>query len=31
MLAIENNLIDKTEWMEDVKEEQPLVRPRKSI
>ena len=31
MLAIESNLIDKNEWMEDVKEEQPVGRPRKQI
>ena len=31
MLAIENNLIDKNEWMEDVKEEQPVGRPRKPL
>ena len=24
MLAVENNLIDKNEWMEDVKEERPV-------
>ena len=29
MLAVENNLIDKNEWMEDVKEERPVGRPRK--
>ena len=29
LLAVENNLIDKTEWMEDVKEEQPVGRPKK--
>ena len=31
MFAIENNLIDKNEWMEDVKEQQPVGRPRKRI
>ena len=31
MLAVENNLIDKNEWMEDVKEEQPVGRPKKPI
>ena len=31
MLAIENNLIDKNEWMEDVKEEQPVGRPREPL
>ena len=29
MLVVENNLIDKNEWMEDVKEERPVGRPRK--
>ena len=29
MLAVENNLIDKNEWMEDVKEERPVGRPKK--
>ena len=31
ILAYENNLIEKNEWMEDVKEEQPVGRPRKQI
>ena len=31
MLAVENNLIDKNEWMEDVKEERPVGRPKKPI
>ena len=31
MLEIENNLIDKNEWIEDVKDEQPVGRPRKQI
>ena len=31
MLAVENNLIDKNEWMEDVKEERPVERPKKPI
>ena len=31
MLAVENNLIDKNEWMEDVKEERPVGRPKKQI
>ena len=31
MLGVENNLIDKNEWMEDVKEERPVGRPKKSI
>ena len=30
MLAVENNLIDKNEWMEDVKEERPVGRPKKA-
>ena len=29
MLAVENNLIDKNEWMEDVKEERPVGRPKR--
>ena len=29
LLAVENNLIDKNEWMEDVKEERPVGRPKK--
>ena len=29
MLAVENNLIDKNEWMEDMKEERPVGRPKK--
>ena len=29
MLEVENNLIDKNEWMEDVKEERPVGRPKK--
>ena len=29
MLAVENNLIDKNEWMEEVKEERPVGRPKK--
>ena len=29
MLAVENNLIEKNEWMEDVKEERPVGRPKK--
>ena len=29
MLAVENNLIDKNEWMEDIKEERPAGRPKK--
>ena len=31
MLAVENNLIDKNEWMEDVKEERSVGRPKKPI
>ena len=31
MLAVENNLIDKNEWMEDLKEERPVGRPKKPI
>ena len=30
LLAVENNLIDKNEWMEEVKEERPVGRPRKT-
>ena len=30
LLAVENNLIDKNEWMEDVKEERPVGRPKKA-
>ena len=29
LLAVENNLIDKNEWMEDVKKERPVGRPKK--
>ena len=29
LLAVENNLIDKNEWMEDVKEERPVGRPKR--
>ena len=29
LLAVENNLIDKNEWIEDVKEERPVGRPKK--
>ena len=28
MLAVENNLIDKNEWIKDVKEERPTGRPK---
>ena len=28
LLAVENNLIDKNEWMKDVKEERPVGRPK---
>ena len=28
MLAVENNLSDKNEWIEDVKEERPVGRPK---
>ena len=31
LLAVENNLIDKNEWMEDVKEERPVGRPKKGL
>ena len=30
MLAIENNLIDKNEWMEEVLEVKPVGRPKKT-
>ena len=30
LLAVENNLINKNEWMEDVKEERPVGRPKKA-
>ena len=30
LLAVENNLIDKNEWMEDVKEERSVGRPKKA-
>ena len=29
MLAVENNLIEKNEWVEDLKEERPVGRPKK--
>ena len=29
LLAVENNVIDKNEWMEDVKEERPVGRPKR--
>ena len=29
LLAVENNLIDKNEWMEDVKEERPVGRSKR--
>ena len=31
MLAIENNLIDKNEWMEEVLEVKPVGRPKKPL
>ena len=31
MLAIENNLIDKSEWMEEVLEVKPVGRPKKPL
>ena len=30
LLAVENNLIGKNEWMEDVKEKRPVSRPKKA-
>ena len=31
MLAVENNLIDKNEWIKYVKEERPVGRPKKDL